>query len=173
MVEILSGAGRAQIRWRGPDDATRYAYEDLGGDPLRFADAAARLGQAGLLDGEDFAADEEWFRATSSEHFPDALRRLRLALTGDRIQSRANVLISLGPTWAGGWHSAVLGAWVRGGRLAGTHGGLDRESSLGFFLVNDPAFAHPSFVRADSALARFPDLLAPVMARGGEEGRAG
>jgi hypothetical protein len=92
---------------------------------------------------------------------PPPLRRLREALTGERVQSRADVLFSLGPTWAGGWHSAVVGAWVRGGRLAGTHGGLDRESSLGFFMVDDEAFALASYVRSDSALARFAELVSP------------
>ncbi len=96
---------------------------------------------------------------SAAGYFPDALRRLARALTGDRIQSRASVLFSLGPAWAGGWHSAVVGAWVRGGHLAGTHGGLDRESSLGFFLVDDPGFARPSFARADTVLAHFADLV--------------
>ncbi|MGZ6996034.1 MAG: hypothetical protein ACXVIM_12545, partial [Acidimicrobiia bacterium] len=72
------------------------------------------------------------------------------------------VLFSLGPSWAGGWHSAVVGAWVRGGRLAGTHGGLDRESSLGFLLVSDPTFAAPPTVRSELALARFAELLSPA-----------
>jgi Type I phosphodiesterase / nucleotide pyrophosphatase len=167
-VELVSRRGRARIRWRGPDGAARYAYEDRGGDPLFSAQARRQLAEAELLDDDGYAADDAWLRATASEYFPDALRRLRQALTGDRIRSRASVLISLGPSWAGGWHSAVLGAWVRGGRLAGTHGGLDRESSLGFFLVNDAAFAHPSFVRADAALAHFPDLVVPGRTPSGE-----
>ena len=163
-VEVVSRRGRARINWRGPPDAGRYAYTRRNGDPLHFAGASRQLADEGLLDADGFAADDDWFRATSSEYFPDALHRLRVALTGDRIQSRANVLLSLGPTWAGGWHSAVVGAWVRGGRLAGTHGGLDRESSLGFFLANDPALANPSFVRADAALARFRDFVTPPAA---------
>ncbi len=44
---------------------------------------------------------------------------------------------------------------MRGGRLDGTHGGLDRESSLGFLLVDDPTFAMWPAVRADSALSHF------------------
>ena len=159
-VEVVARAGHARIRWRGAIGTTRYRYDDLGGDPLQLADARRRIEDDGALDGDGYAADDEWLRASMSGYYPDALRRLREALTGDRVQSRANVLFSFGPTWAGGWHSAVVGAWVRGGRLAGTHGGLDRESSLGFYLVNDAGFALGSYVRADSALARFAELVA-------------
>jgi hypothetical protein len=160
-VEVISRAGTARVHWRGTPGATQYRYEDWGGDPLRLASAQRRLEDDGAVDGAGYAADDDWLRVSASGYFPDALRRLREALTGDRVRSRADVLFSFGPTWAGGWHSAVVGAWVRGGRLAGTHGGLDRESSLGFFLVDDAAFALPSYVRADSALAHFADLLGP------------
>lgn len=80
-------------------------------------------------------------------------------MTGDRVRSRASVLYSLGPSWAGGWHSAVVGSWIRGGRLAGTHGGLDGPSSLGFLLVADPTLDPPPVVRAEDALARFAGLV--------------
>ncbi|MGZ4755229.1 MAG: alkaline phosphatase family protein [Acidimicrobiia bacterium] len=162
VVEVVSGAGRARVRWREGASATRYAYEDHGGDPLRLAPARRRLDADGLVDADGYADDDSWLRATASGYYPDALRRLGEALTGDRIQSRATVLFSLGPSWAGGWHSAVVGAWVRGGRLAGTHGGLDRESSLGFLLVSDPTFAAPPTVRSELALARFAELLSPA-----------
>ena len=158
LVEVVSRSGRSHVRWDGPAGATRYAYEDLGGDPLRLSTAIGRLDAEGLLDVSGYAGDDNWLRETAFGYYPDPLRRLRQALTGDRIQSRASVLFSLGPSWAGGWHSAVVGAWVRGGRLAGTHGGLDRESSLGFLLVDDPTFAAPHAVRADSALARVADV---------------
>jgi hypothetical protein len=159
-VEVVSGSGRARVRWRGAPGAIRYAYDDDGGDPLRLAAVRRQLAAGGRLDEDGFAADDEWLQGTASAYYPDALRRLGQALTGDRVRSRASVLYSLGPTWAGGWHSAVVGAWVRGGRLAGTHGGLDRESSLGFYLVSDLAFALPSPTRSDVVLARFADLVA-------------
>lgn len=153
LVTVVSRRGRGHVRWRGPTGGESYAYEDLDGDPLRLAEARGRLDVAGLLDVAGFASDDDWLRETAFEYYPDPLRRLAQALTGDRIQSRASVLFSLGPCWSWGLYSAVLGAWVRGGRLEGTHGGLDRESSLGFFLVNDPALAMPLAVRADAALA--------------------
>ena len=93
--------------------------------------------------------------ATAFGYYPDALRRLAQALTGDRVKSRASVLFSLGPCWAAGLHSAVAGAWARtgAGRLEGTHGGLDHQSSLGFMLTNDPALGSSRAVRSDAALA--------------------
>lgn len=154
VVEVVSRAGRCRVHWRGPHDAAHYLYEDQGGDPLRLAPALGRLASAGLLDDTGYVRDVDWLRESAFEYYPDPLHRLRLALTGDRIRSRADVLFSLGPSWAGGWHSAVLGAWIRGG-LEGTHGGLESESSLGFLLVQDPAVAMPAVVRADVALAGF------------------
>jgi len=160
VVEVVSRRGRGRVRWEdGPDGATRSGYEDDDGDPLRLAAAMERLTAAGRLDGDGFAADDDWMVETAFEHFPDPLHRLRQAMTGDRIRNRASVLYSLGPSWAGGWHSAVVGSWIRGGRLKGTHGGLDGESSLGFLLVADPTFTMAPVVRADAALARFAAMV--------------
>jgi hypothetical protein len=161
VVEVVSHRGRGRCRWidDGPGGATRSRYEDDGGDPLRLAAATARLATAGRLDADGYAADDDWLVETAFEPFPDPLRRLRRAMTGDRVRSRASVLYSLGPSWAGGWHSAVVGSWMRGGRLEGTHGGLDGASSLGFLLVADPTFDQPPVVRAEDALARFAGLV--------------
>jgi hypothetical protein len=143
------------VRWRDDARGRRYGYEDRHGDPLRLGGACRRLTTAALLDDDGFAAEDDWLRETAFSDFPDPLRRLADALTGDRIVNRADVLYSLGPAWAGGMHSAVLGSWVRGGRLEGTHGGLDRESSLGFLVASDPLLARPPVLRADTALAPF------------------
>jgi hypothetical protein len=159
-VEVVGPQGRGRVRWVDDGDTVRYAYEHDGADPLRLAPALERLDAVGALDDAGFAADADWLRETVPEYYPDPLHRLRQALTGDRVRSRASVLYSLAPSWAGGWHTAVVGAWVRHGRLEGTHGGLDRESSLGFLLVDDPAFAMPPAVRANAALAAFAELVA-------------
>ncbi len=146
----LAGPGRRDaVRLRGP--RRRSAAAGAGPPPARRHGAARRRGVR--------APTTTGCARPRSSTTPTRSRRLGLALTGDRIQSRADVLFSLGPSWAGGWHSAVVGAWVRGGRLAGTHGGLDRESSLGFLLVNDREFAVPPAVRSDAALARFAALM--------------
>ncbi len=167
LVEVLSRDGRARVRWRGAQDGTRYRYEDAAGDVLRLAEAARRLSRAGLLDTEGFAHEGDWLREAAFEPYPDPLRRLADALTGARIRSRASVLLSLGPGWSWGWRWAFAGGLVRGGRLKGTHGGLDRESTLGFLLANDPKVALPPAVRADTALAPFAEAVRAGCSSGG------
>ena len=172
VVEVVSRSGRGRVLWRGPAGAVRYAYEDGGGDPLRLSVARRRLEAVGLLDAAGYAGENDWLRETAFEDFPDPLRRLADALTGDRILNRATVLFSLGPCWSWGWRSAVAGAWIRGGRLEGTHGGLDRDSTLGFLLVSDPALPRPRAVRADVALAPFADAVRAGRERRSVEGTA-
>ncbi len=160
VVEVVSRRGRGRVRWAdGSGGSTRSRYEHDGGDPLRLAGAVERLGADGRMDADGWATDADWLVETAFEHFPDPLHRLRRAMTGDRVRNRASVLYSLGPSWAGGWHSAVVGSWMRGGRLSGTHGGLDGASSLGFLLVADPAFTMPPVVRSEDALARFAAMV--------------
>ena len=76
----------------------------------------------------------DWLRATALAENPDALHRLVEAFTGDHLSNHATVLFSMRPGRAWGWKSAKAGSWLRGGHLEGTHGGLDRGSSVGFFL---------------------------------------
>ncbi len=159
LVEVRGPLGRARVRWRGTTSGIRYSYEDLGGDVLRLADAARRLASSGLLDAEGYGHEEDWLRETAFAAYPDPLRRLADALTGRRIRSRASVLLSLSPCWSWGWRSAFVGGLVRGGRLKGTHGGLDREGTLGFLVTSDPASDPPAAVRADHALAPFADVV--------------
>ena len=159
VVEVVARSGRGRVRWRGTDAGVRYAYEDASGDVLLLAAARRRLAATGLLDHGGYAHEDDWLRETAFEAYPDPLRRLADALTGDRIRNRASVLVSLGPCWSWGWRSAFAGGLVRGGRLKGTHGGLDRASTLGFLLVNDPVVAPPPVVRADTALAPFADAV--------------
>ena len=154
-VEVVARTGRARIRWRGDAGGARYCYQDLSGDVLRLDDVTGRLAAAGLLDPDGCAHEDDWLRETAFTQYPDPLRRLARALTGDRIASRATVLLSLGPAWSWGWRSAFAGGLVRGGRLKGTHGGLDRESTLAFLLISDPGLPTPAVVRADTALAPF------------------
>ena len=48
-------------------------------------------------------------------------------------------------------------ARVQGGKVEGTHGGLDRDSSLGFWMTNDRSIDVPVAHRAARALAAFAD----------------
>jgi len=144
------------VRWRTDGAGTLLlAVEDCNGDVLALAGARAALREEGRLDGEGWARDEDWFAATVPGRFPDALHRLVDALTGDRVRNRADVVASLAPGWAAGSRSALVGATVRGGRLEGTHGGLDRESTLGVLAVSDRDRILPPAVRARDALAPY------------------
>jgi hypothetical protein len=154
-VEVLARDGRARVQWQDSEGGTRYAYVDRGGDVLQLAEAAARLADDGSIDADGYGHEDDWLRRTTFATYPDPLRRLADALTGDRVRSRATVLVSLGPGWSWGWRSAFAGGLVRGGRLKGTHGGLDRESSLGFLLVDATCAEPPPVVRAADALVPF------------------
>jgi hypothetical protein len=156
-VEVVSGQGRARVAWRSGDGGTCYTCVDDGTDVLHLSGALERLAADDKLDADGFAHEDAWLDATARSDYPDPLRRLALALTGDRVRSRATVLVSLGAGWSWGWRSAFAGGLVRGGRLKGTHGGLDRESSLGFLLVDGTCDEPPAVVRADKALAPFAD----------------
>ncbi len=152
-IEVLSRSGSARVRWREAGARRRIAYDCAEGDPLRIAAARSRLAASGSLDLRGFADEDDWFRETGVGDFPDPLRRLVDALAGDRVLNPATVLFSLRPGRCWGWLSARAGSWLKGGRLKGTHGGLDRESSLGVFLTNDPELAPAAAVQASRALA--------------------
>ena len=155
VVDVTSPVGGARITWRGPPGAERYRYKDQGGDALHLTQALDRLVADGLVDDDGYASGDDWLRETGFEYFPDPLRRLVSALIGDRVQSRADVLFSLGPSWARGLRSAVVGSWIRHGSLKGTHGGLDRDSTLAFYAVSDPAFSLPPVAPSHVALLPF------------------
>ncbi|MBU6246105.1 MAG: alkaline phosphatase family protein, partial [Actinomycetales bacterium] len=136
-VDVAGRAGEASLRWIREDDGLLLSCTDHQGDVLQVRDAIESMSGRGLLDADGFATSQAWLESTAAGPFPDGPARLVDALTGDRIRSRATVLASLGPGWSWGWRSAYLGSLVRGGRLKGTHGGLDRESSLAFLIVSE------------------------------------
>ena len=151
-VGVASGIATARIEWKTGPNGTRYRYTTSGGDPLDLEPLAARLATEGRLDRDGFASDDDWFRGTLRALYPDAPGRLARAFTQDPVRNRANVLFSLRPGFAWGWQSAQASSWLRGGRLEGTHGGLDAESSLGFVISSDPALSFGDGVRARDVL---------------------
>jgi len=174
LVEVVGRAGRARVRWQDSAAGRCFAYDDLSGDVLRLGAVTRRLETSGLVNDDGYADEADWFRETAFADYPDPLRRLADALTGDLVRSRASVLVSLGPGWSWGWRSAFAGGLVRGGRLKGTHGGLDRESTLGFRLVNDPSVPAPWALPARTALAPFAEaVLRSRDDGGGSDGPAG
>ena len=57
------------------------------------------------------------------------------------MHNPATVIFSLDPRHAMGSQGARIGAKIITGHLEGTHGGLDRSSSLGFYMTNMPELA--------------------------------
>jgi len=165
-IEVAHGSGRARLHWSVDGGQRMIGYQPDGTDVLDQSDAVERLRSTGCMDERGLARDEEWLAASAHTRYPDGPARIIDALTGERIRSRATVLASLGPGWSWGWRSAYLGTLVRSGRLKGTHGGLDRESSLAFLTVSDAstdsdcvAGDHRRLVRADEALADFAPMI--------------
>ncbi|HXV75900.1 MAG TPA: alkaline phosphatase family protein [Candidatus Polarisedimenticolaceae bacterium] len=153
---VLSDAGAATVRWvedgRG---GLRMSYRMETGDPLEQAAALERLSRRGLLDAAGYATESAWFDETVASEYPDAMRRLIHSLVGTWVENYATVVFSLKPGYAWGWTSAHVSSKLSGGRLEGTHGGLDAASTIGFFMADDPARNPNGPVRADRALAGF------------------
>ena len=152
-IQVMSTDGRARIVWRGDDGAREFAYRPLAGDPLMLGDTVARLNAAGRLDREGFAPDAVWFRESALSLYPDAMHRLRDSLVGDHLVNHATLLFSVAEGYSWGQKSARWGSWLRGGRIEGTHGGLDAESTNGFLMSTDPSLDSGFAVRAENALA--------------------
>jgi hypothetical protein len=155
-LTVVARDGAATVRWRDVDGERRFAYASHLGDPLQLGEAVAAMKTDGLFDHEGFAGDREWLHHTALAANPDAPHRLVESLTGDHLLNHATVLFSMRPGRAWGWKSAKAGSWLRGGHIEGTHGGLDRASTLGFFLPDLAAEVPPDrVVRAGDALAGY------------------
>jgi len=153
VVHVVSDDGWARIHQR--EESTRLRYERVKGDPLRLTASLELLAARDLLDADGFALDGDWLEVSATNYFPDAMRRLIEAMEGAYVKNSATVLFSVEPGYAWGWRSAHASANLSGGRLEGTHGGLDRDSTLGFFVSNDPALVPDSAIRAQNALDSF------------------
>jgi hypothetical protein len=158
-VTVVSGDGEARIRWRDEAGGRGYAYEPRTADVLRLIEVRDRLEASGRLDPTGFATQDDWLAESARAEFPDALDRMTRALDGSFVSNTANVLFSVRPGYAWGWRSAHASSWLQGGRLEGTHGGLDRDSSLGFFMADGPQLM-PSApaLRAVAALGEFKEF---------------
>jgi hypothetical protein len=153
-LRVDSARGSAEIGWRRRGGTLEIAYRPDRGDPLRLAETKTRLRRAGELGIDGFADENRWFEATASSEYPDGPRRLVASLAGPWVRNRATVIFSIQPGFAWGWQIGHWSSWLAGGRLEGTHGGLDSVSSLGFLMV-DEELPMPSALRAHEALLPF------------------
>lgn len=150
---ILSGSGRALVCWDEQEEGLRLGYHAISGDPLELSEILDVFAARGRFDEQGLAAEVDWLAATAEALYPAPLARLVEGLAGSHVKNRATVLISLQPGWAWGWKSAAVFAWLRGGALEGTHGGLDSESSVGFLLTTDERRAQGPALRHRHVLA--------------------
>ena len=149
---VLRGTEKAIIDWR----KGRYRYHATCGDPLRYRSIWTALVQNGEMDGDGFVDGDVLLAATWSHDYPDALHRIRRALT-DLVEFPAPVLFSMGSGYTYGPTLTHAGSMLLGGQV-GTHGGLRLEQSLGFLIVAGLP-APPPVVRAESALIPYSDLV--------------
>ncbi|HYX41109.1 MAG TPA: hypothetical protein VE821_05405, partial [Pyrinomonadaceae bacterium] len=143
---IVHGArGRARIRRAGSGVSTRFAYEQIDGDPLELAPVVSELQAAQQLDEHGFAADETWLAHTAMHAYPDALANLFAAIQhGDRVLNAADVLVSTRDGYYYGWS-----ALERIVHLHATHGNARRQSTTAFLMSTQRTFA--PFVRGSEA----------------------
>ena len=149
---IVRGADEASLDWRNG----RYRYNASAGDPLRYRSVWAELRRCGAVDGDGFVGGDALLAATWSHDYPDALHRIRRALT-DLVEFPAPVLFSMRPGYTYGPPLTHAGSTLLGGQV-GTHGALSSGQSLGFLSVAGLP-APPPVVRAESALIPYRDLV--------------
>jgi hypothetical protein len=126
-VVVESERGRARI------ENLRYVVET--GDSLELS----RFGQGRKT-------DKEWFEATASHKYPDAVPNIYKSLFTSRVQHTADVLVSLKDGYYFGW--SPFGRFVN---LEATHGNALQSSSNAFLMSTHRHF--PAYVRADDAKA--------------------
>jgi hypothetical protein len=156
-MRVLGRDSDALVRFRGKAPQRSLSYEPRSGDPLHLEDARARLLAAGRLDETGFGTEADWFEASAGGDYPDALSRLVDSLQGRFVRNTATVLFSYAPGYALGIRTARAGAWLLGGKLEGTHGGLDRVSSWGIYQRSDDDGRGVAPMRGDAALAEWAD----------------
>jgi len=157
-VRVVSDVGEAKIRWRDTPEGRELAYLTGGFDPLKLEGSRARLLSQGLVDSEGFAPQQAWLAASALADYPAALSRLVDSLTAPWVENHGTVMFSLAPGYAWGWRSAHASSLFTGGRIEGTHGGLDRDSSLAFYLADDPELTSGVPKSAVTALAEVADM---------------
>ena len=140
-LDVITSKAEARVRWKDRHDTRWFAYENLRGDPLKLAATVVEMKDRDLLDENGFASEEYKTLYLLRRNQPGDIWRLVESLTGRYVHNPATVIYSLDPRHAMGSWAARIGAKIITGHLEGTHGGLDRSSSLGFYLTNDPDLA--------------------------------
>ena len=128
---VESDRGRARINLSNEG----FEYFTVTGDPLAL----------GQFDRKT-KTDKNWFEATASHKYPDAVPNIYKSLFTPRVQHTADVLVSLKDGYYFGW--SPFGRFVN---LEATHGNALQSSSNAFLMSTHRQF--PPYVRADDAKA--------------------
>ena len=132
---VVVESERGQARIEQEPGNFRYIVET--GDPLA-------LGRGVGESKADTKADKEWFEATASHKYPDAVPNIYKSLFTSRVQHTADVLVSLKDGYYFGW--SPFGRFVS---LEATHGNALQSSSNAFLMSTHRDL--PAYVRADDA----------------------
>jgi len=131
----------AYFEYRGKKS---YRYVTVTGDPLRYT---LLLGIHGYRPGQ-WLQDKVWKNISYNDYYPDAGYRLYDSFF-DLVVNKASIMFSLLPQYQFGSFAAKVGTWTRINQL-GTHGGLFRQTTLGFSQSNMDDNPHPpKFFRYD------------------------
>ena len=169
----LDGADPPDVPVDAPVDvsiaeATAEVTEGAAGDPRAslVGPPADPLGYGDLAGV--WLGDAEWYRQVADRRLPDALHRIDRGF--ELTLNPASLLCSVSAGFMYGAISTDLTSRITVGRLSYSHGGLERDDSLGFFMTDHPAL-HPrgpapsGAVRFDRALV---GLGAPLPDAGGQ-----
>lgn len=147
--------GSAVIRRTGSGSDELWSYEPADGDPLELSGVVAELRKrAGDPDAGAFP-DRWWLEATRGRELPDPL--YRIARGFDLVENPASVICGTSPGYMYGACSTELASRLSVGRLKWTHGGLDREPTLGFLMSDFEGWEAPA------APVRFNEVLLPFL----------
>jgi len=140
VVESERGRGRIEHELGN----LRYVVET--GDPLTLGSLTGDKNAEQKADKAADRSDREWFEATASHKYPDAVPNIYKSLFTPRVQHTADVLVSLKDGYYFGW--SPFGRLVN---LEATHGNALQSSSNAFLMSTHRQF--PTHVRADDAKA--------------------
>ena len=154
-IHVLDRKRSARILWKQESGTRRVAYLTDQGDPLRLNHSEAEMQEIGLIDEDGFADDRDWLTYSSTAYYPDVMHRLIEVFLGTHVASQATVFFTLKAGRGWGWKSAHFGSWLTGGHLEGTHGAMDADSSLGFYLSDQLEFYPGPAVRAGDVFLPF------------------
>jgi hypothetical protein len=145
VIAVKGSRGAARIHRQQTNGDVRFRYQQIdSGDPLRLAAITRALAAGGRLDGDGYAADEDWYAQTAGHIYPDALANLYASLNAARVGHTADVLVSCldGYYYGDSFFSRLV-------RIAATHGNAMRASTNAFMMSTHRSF--PAHVRADEA----------------------